>query len=113
MKLVKAVSVWGTPRFRELLKEEIEQQVLGEPLLQRALRYGNFLADQKPTAMIYHIEEHEDHVVVRLGLFFAGIDAGSCCANDPTAVEPHDEYCVIQMDIDLVTGDTQARLVDE
>ena len=44
---------------------------------------------------------------------FAGIDAGSCCANDPTPSQPHHEYCVVQLEIEYETGETKVRLIDE
>jgi hypothetical protein len=113
MRLAKAVGVWGTPKFREVLKEEIEHLVISEFPLAQALQFGNFVADERPTVMINSIEDRGDHVAVRVGVFFAGINAGACCADDPTPVESHHEYCVVQMEVDLATGETQARLVDQ
>jgi ribosomal protein L10 len=113
MRLTGAAEAWGTTKFREVLKEEIEQQVGRESLLQRALLNGNFIADERPTVMINSIEDQGDHVAVRVGLFFAGINAGACCADDPTPVESHFEYCVVQMQVDLATGETQARVIDQ
>jgi hypothetical protein len=81
--------------------------------LAKALQFGNFVADERPTVMINSIEERGDQLAVRVGLFFAGINAGACCADDPTPVESHHEYCVVQMQIDLVTGEARAHLVDQ
>ena len=112
MRLANAVGAWGTPEFREVLKDEIERLAISELPLAQALRFGNFVADERPTVMINSIEDQGDHVTVRLGLFFAGINAGACCADDPTPVESHHEYCVVQIHVDLATGEAQARLVD-
>ena len=112
MKLAKSVRAWGTPRFREVLKDEIKHLAMSEIPLARALQFGNFVADERPTVMINSIEDQGDHVAVRVGFFFAGINAGACCADDPTPVESHHEYCVVQMQVDLATGETQARLLD-
>jgi hypothetical protein len=61
--------------------------------------------------MIHSIDDRGGHVAVRVGLFFAGINAGACCADDPTPVETHREYCVVEMQIDLATGEAQVELV--
>ncbi|HPE81834.1 MAG: hypothetical protein R3E46_09720 [Sedimenticolaceae bacterium] len=113
MKLDKAVRAWGTPNFQEVLKDEIEQCAVDELPLSQALRYGNYVADEKPAIMVHRVEKRGSCIVARIGLFFAGIDAGSCCANDPTPVQPRHEYCVIQLEIEHDTGETKFRLIDE
>ena len=113
MKLDKAVRAWGTPNFQEVLKDEIEQCAVEELPLSQALRYGNYVADEKPAIMVHRVEKRGSCIVARIGLFFAGIDAGSCCANDPTPVQPRHEYCVIQLEIEHDTGETKFRLIDE
>lgn len=111
MRLTRAIRAWGTPGFRNELKAEIERIGIGELPLQRALTSGNYVLDEKPTVLINGVDEHDDVIIARVGLFFAGINAGSCCAGDPTPVEPHLEYCVIQFDIDRATGETQVTLL--
>ena len=113
MKLDKAVRAWGTPNFQEVLKDEIEQCAVDELPLSQALRYGNYVADERPAVMLHRVEQRGSFIVARIGLFFAGIDAGSCCANDPTPVQPRHEYCVIQLEIEHDTGETKFRLIDE
>ncbi len=95
-----------------MLKEEIERIGVDELPLRQALQRGNFLVDEKPVVMINGIDALEETIVARVGLFFAGIDTGSCCANDPTPVQPHHEYCVIQLEIDRATGETRITLLD-
>ena len=112
MRLTRTVRSWGTPGFRDVLKEEIERIGVDELPLRQALQRGNFLVDEKPVVMINGIDALEETIVARVGLFFAGIDTGSCCANDPTPVQPHHEYCVIQLEIDRATGKTRITLLD-
>ena len=38
----------GTPKFQEVLKDEIEQRAVEELPLSQALRYGNYVADEDP-----------------------------------------------------------------
>ena len=112
MKLKRAVQAWGSPAFRDELKAELETLGVNDLPLQRALSSGNYVLDQKPMAMINAVEEHDGAIVARVGLFFAGMDVGSCCVNDPTPVEPHDEYCELRLSIDPATGDTRVTLLD-
>jgi hypothetical protein len=51
----------------------------------------------RSVVMINSVEQQGDYIVARIGLFFAEINAGSCCANDPTPANPHHEYCIIQL----------------
>lgn len=110
MKFTKAIRALGTEELRRVLKDEIAQLDVGELPLQRALRSGSYLCDEKPTVMINGIEDHGDRIVARVGVFFTGVDAGSCCANDPTAVEPQEEYCVLRFDIERESGEAMVSL---
>lgn len=112
MRLTRAVRAWGTPGFRDELAAEIAGMDPAVLPLQRALRYGNYVLDQPPTVIINGVDERDGAIVVRAGLFFAGVDAGSCCASDPTPVESHQEYCVLQLTIDPTTGDARIELLD-
>ena len=109
MRLANAAGAWGTPKFREVLKDEIEHLAVSELPLARALHFGNFLADERPTVMINSIEDRGDHIAVRMGLFFAGINAGAGCADDPTPVEENNEYCELLFRIDRHTGTTEVE----
>jgi hypothetical protein len=112
MDLTRAIESWGTPGFRDVLKKEIERLDTDAFPLQQALTQGNFLPDDKPTIVINGIDELEDIIVVRVGLFFSGIDTGSCCTDDPTPVQPHCEYCVIRLEIERVTGEGRVTLLE-
>ncbi len=112
MKLTRALRAWGQPGFRAELKAELEQWQLSDLPLQQALRSGNRVMDERPTVMINGYDEGEEAIVARVGLIFAGLDAGSCCADDPTPVEPHCEYCEIQLVIDRTDGETRVTLME-
>lgn len=113
MKLCRAMQAWGTPAFRDVLGEEIRRLPVGELPLQQALRSGSFVLDEPPEVIVNGIDEYPDRLDVRIGLFFAAIDAGSCCADDPTTVEPHQEYCVIRLEIERATAETRIVLLDD
>ena len=60
--------------------------------------------------MILNVTESVDLVRVKTGIFYAGIIAGSCCADDPTPISEQNEYCEIQFDINKVTADAEATI---
>ena len=57
MKLEKTVRAWGTSRFHEELKREVEQRAVDQLPLSQALRYGNHVADERPAVMIHRAEQ--------------------------------------------------------
>ena len=61
------------------------------------------------------IGAHEEPGLIRVkaGIFYTGIIAGCSCADDPTPIDELNEYCVVQLDIDLATADTTVTLLDE
>ncbi|MCP5312266.1 MAG: hypothetical protein H6955_01830 [Chromatiaceae bacterium] len=112
MRLTKAVAAWGTPVFREVLKAEIEHLGIAELPLQQALCSGHRALDSDLQAMINAVDESDGVIVVRVGLFYSGMDGGSCCADDPSPIDPHPEYCELQFSIDPASGDAVASLLN-
>jgi len=112
MQLERAAEAWGTPGFSDVLKTEIEGVAIEALPLQQALRRGGHVLDETRTALINATEERGGVIVARVGLFFSSIDAGSCCADDPTPVAAYQEYCVLQLEIEPTTGKTQVCLLD-
>ena len=51
--------------------------------------------------------------MARIGLFSPGSMRARAVQNDPTPVQPHHEYCVVQLEIEYETGETKVRLIDE
>lgn len=113
MKLTRAAQAWGTAGFRDELKAEIETLGVDALPLFQAMRHGNqVLDDPAPTVMINGVDEHEDSLEARVGVFFSAIHTGGCCADDPTVVEPHQEYAELTFKIDRITGDCRVDLTD-
>lgn len=113
IRLTKSLSVWGTPAFRETLKREIEDLGATHLPLQQGLSTGSYAIDDGLQAMILGVAEGPTTIRVQAGLFYSGIIAGCSCADDPTPVEAHSEYCEVALDIDKATGETTvAPLLD-
>lgn len=113
MNLMNAVQAWGAPDFKDRLKAEIQSLGVDSLPLFQAMRHGNqVLEDPAPTVMINGVDEHEDSLEARVGVFFSAIHTGGCCADDPTVVEPHQEYAELTFKIDRATGDCRVDLTD-
>ena len=113
IRLEKALNAWGTPGFTDTLKREIQQLDAGQLPLQQGMSAGNYAIDDKLDVMIIRTREEADFIRVKAGIFYAGIITGCSCADDPTPVSPHTEYCVIQLDIDKITAETTVSLLAE
>jgi hypothetical protein len=96
---------WGTPEFREVLKREIEGLDASQLPLQQGLSIGSYAMDDRLQATIIGVRERTAGVRVRAGIFYTSLIAGCSCADDPTPVEPQNEYCEVQIDIDTETGE--------
>lgn len=113
IRLPKALKAWGTPDFKAILKRELEQADATKLPLQQGLATGSYAVDDKLEVMIIGISEKADAIRVKTGVFYQGIIAGCSCADDPTPVEAHSEYCVLQLDIDKSTAEASVALLDE
>lgn len=109
-RLIRTIRALGSPGFETVLKEEIVQLgVKGLPL-QQGLTTGSVSLDDGLSAMILGITETPDSLRVRAGIFYASIIAGCACADDPTPVDEHTEYCEVELVIDRKTGECQVGL---
>jgi hypothetical protein len=113
IRLTKSLNAWGTPAFLETLKREIEDLGAGHLPLQQGLSAGSYAIDRGLQAMILRVSAGTATIRVQAGLFYSGIIAGCSCADDPTPVEEHTEYCEVQLDIDKTTSETTVALVTD
>lgn len=109
--LTKSLNAWGTPDFMDTLKREIEGLGAGELPLQQGLSTGSYAVDRGLKAMVLAVSEEPAALRVRAGIFYSGIIAGCSCADDPTPVDEHSEYCEVRLDIDKATGETAVALL--
>jgi hypothetical protein len=110
---MRSLKAWGTCDFEGQLKEEII--ALGPEVLplQQGLTTGSIALTDKLGVMILNVTEAPDSLRVRAGLFYTSIIAGCACADDPTPVDEHAEYCEVELEIDRHTGELRACLLKE
>ena len=92
LELPETLAALDTPAFAETLQRELTAQVDRLPLQESLQRTDRALTDDIRIVPL-RVEKGEGAVRIRVGIFYQGILAGSCCADDPTPVEPEVEYC--------------------
>ena len=113
VRLLQSLNAWGTPGFASVLKKELEQLDADTLPLQQGLSTGSHALDTNISVMINAAGEEAGFIRVRAGILYAGIIAGCSCADDPTPIDEHPEYCEVRVDIDKRTGETTITLLTE
>ncbi|MCP5279807.1 MAG: hypothetical protein H6935_15850 [Thiobacillus sp.] len=111
MQLKESLQAWGSPAFRDTLKAEIARLGTADLPLQQGLSGSSYATDTPPQAVILSATDEGDRILVKAGLFYAGIIAGCSCADDPTPVDEQTEYCEVLLEIDKASGETTATLL--
>ena len=110
LRLNKALSVWGTPDFGTILKQEIESLGIEQLPLQQGLLHSNYVIDTPICVVVNGIAELENIIRVRAGIFYQGVLGGCSCADDPTPI--NEEFCEISLEIDKSTANVVITLVE-
>jgi hypothetical protein len=113
IRLSRSLAALGTPEFSDILKQEIERLDAGQLPLQQGLSSSSHVTDRPFQARIISTREGDGILRVKAGIFYTGIIAGCSCADDPTPIDELNEYCVLQLDIDMSTAETAVTLLDE
>ena len=112
-RLPRALNAWGTPEFKDVLKDEIEQLDATLLPLQQGLARSSHVTDRPFQAMIIGVHEAAGRIRVKAGIFYTGIIAGCSCADDPTPIDEQTEYCVVEFDIDRTTAEARVTLLPD
>ena len=113
INLANALLAWGSPDFNSVLKQEIQQIDKSLLPLQQGLSQSSYVGTECINAVILNISESTNSIYAKTGIFYSGVIAGSCCADDPTPIDEQSEYCELQFDIDKQSGDTLVTLIQE
>jgi len=112
-RLSKALDAWGTPEFTAVLKTELEQLGAEQLPLQQGLSVGSYATGNNIQVMIISTSEQPGTICAKAGIFYTGIVAGCSCADDPTPVEEHSEYCEVSVEIDRNSAAARVVLLAE
>ena len=111
IKLVKSVKAWGTPEFETVLKKELEQLDPDLLPLQEGMSQSSYATRNAVDVVVLNSTENANTIRVKAGIFYSGVIAGSCCADDPTPVEEQTEYCEVQLALNKDTGEATVSLL--
>ena len=106
--LPESIAACRTRQFSSTLKRELESLNVNQLPLQQGLKSGGYVTDIKHSVMIINISEDNLFVYAKVGVFFSSLIVGCNCADDPSPIEPANEYCELLIALDKQTG--EARL---
>jgi hypothetical protein len=111
IKLSSTVKSLGSEHLGEAFKAEVES--LGHSFLplQSALCHSSHVVEENLKVIVLGTDETETTLNFRAGVFFAGVVAGSCCADDPTPMDKQHEYAEFQFVIDKQTAEASVTLL--
>lgn len=112
IRLPESVKAWGSPGFNEVLKGEIERLDPARLPLQQGLTFGSQALDEF-SVMVIGAAGQPGCIHARVGLFYKGVLGGCSCADDPTPVEPQNEYCEAVLVIDRATAEASITLAGD
>ncbi len=110
IRLPDSLNAWGTPGFRDVLKQEIERLDATLLPLQQGLSRSSYVTERPFQVMLLGVDEAAGSIHVRAGIFYTGVIAGCSCADDPTPVDELNEYCEVLLVIDRHTAATAVSL---
>jgi len=107
IKLEKTVAACNDDSFAQVFKQEVEQLSLDDLPLQQSLSVGSHALADDLKIMINSVEQLDNTIRIRAGIFFYSIIAGCNCADDPTPVDRQSEYCELKFSIDRLSAETK------
>lgn len=112
IQLPLSLLAWNSESFKAVIKQElcsIDARLLP---LQKGLRYSSMANTDSLSVSVLTMEDDEQQILVKAGLFYTGIIAGCNCADDPTPVDENNEYCEVLFRISKHTAETTVTLID-
>lgn len=108
----KSLDAWNQPDFEAVFKQEVRDLEPESLPLTSGLTRSNSVVGSEIDPVIYRADETEGSVCIKAGIFYSGVIAGSCCADDPTPPCEQTEYCELQFDINKRTAQVTIVLLE-
>jgi len=109
--LPESLQAWNSPAFEDIFKSEVGRLENSQLPLQKGLKHSSYVSDSEFNVVILKTSETSENLSIKTGVFYAGVIAGSCCADDPTPLDEQTEYCVIQFAINKLTAEAKIILL--
>ena len=113
ISLPQSLEAWQGSSFSTTLKEEIAAIDHALLPLQQGLRQSSYVSDSPFSVVILDVRESTDTIDVKVGIFYAGVIAGSCCSDDPTPLDEQTEYCEVLFRINKNSAVTEVSLLQQ
>ena len=113
IKLIRSLEAWGTSDFENTLQKEIKKIKKEQLPLQESLAQSSHVSDSDISVLILNVSETVTDIRVKTGIYYAGVIAGSCCADDPTPIDEQNEYCEVQFNINKLSAETTVALLKD
>jgi len=111
LSLQKSVVAWCGTSFNSTLKAELELAGAEHFPLQSGLSASGYALSDKLQVMVLGAVETEGMIRANVGVFYEGVISGCNCADDPTPVDTNNEYCEVQVEINLSTAEAVITLL--
>ncbi|PLA73441.1 hypothetical protein CYQ88_11150 [Hydrogenovibrio sp. SC-1] len=113
MNLLRVLAAWQTADFTSVLNTELQRLDKSNLPLQQGLTVSNRVADTNISFMLLNVKETEQALLLTVMVFYDGLEAGDCCADDPTPVCEQPEQCTVKLTIHKPNGEAEISLLPE
>jgi hypothetical protein len=112
-RLHKTLDSWlldhsETGRFKQTLKQELENLSSGVLPLHQATQRGGKADDSNISALINSVTETDSELQIKVGVFFHEIMGGCSCGDEPPS---ENTYCDLLVSIDKATAAARFKVV--
>ncbi len=113
VKLPNALQAWGSDRFNEALRSDLECLPHHQLPLQQGLQHSSQVSEEPFQVMILRAEEKDEAIIIRAGIFYSGVIAGCSCADDPTPLDLVTEHCTLEIRLQKGNGGAAFTLLSD
>lgn len=104
---------WGDTGFAAEFIAYVESLDPPTLLLQQALAQSSYVSASPHRAILLSSHATAADIHLKVGILYAGIIAGSCCADDPNPVCEQSEYCELLFRINYHRAQISIELLTE
>jgi hypothetical protein len=104
LRLPESARGCGRHDLASILKQELEALDPASLPLQAGLRWGSHVAEEPVRVTVIRLTAGAERVLAKVGVMYGGVIAGCSCADDPTPLGSHPEYCELELIIELPSG---------
>lgn len=103
IRLAHCLEAAGSTDFADCLARALKALPAGSLPLQGGCDQGGLADDSDISASVLSVDQTEDCMVARVGVFFTEIVGGCNCNDDPLEANA---YCVLEVAVDRIDGAT-------